>query len=102
MYAGALFTAGEFPFGGLYINTFDVKKYYPIVKNASIDYIKPACTGVTIEVSLSETEILKILKEAEMKGRSEFTIEGELLDVHGECVAKTRNVYQIRKYESAL
>mmetsp|Transcript_3066 Transcript_3066/g.1791 ORF Transcript_3066/g.1791 Transcript_3066/m.1791 type:complete len:150 (+) Transcript_3066:7751-8200(+) len=96
MYAGALFVLGEVPGGALYLTTFDVSRFYPVIKKVSIKFLKPAKTDVTVEFSISVQEVERISSEAEKKGKAEFTIEDELKDSFGEVVAEFCGVYQLR------
>lgn len=96
MYAGALFTLAEMPGGALFLTTFDAEKYYPVVKEMTIQYRRPARTDCTVEVSISESEAQRIREEAEKNGKAEFTLECEIRDQHGEVVATTRGIYQLR------
>ena len=88
MYAGALFTVAEVPVGALYVTTFDVTKYYPIIKEMNIQFVRLAKTDVTIELSISEEEAARIQAEAEEKGKAEFVLEGEVKDESGDVVAR--------------
>lgn len=96
MYAGALFTLAEMPGGALFLTTFDTTKYYPIVKEMSIQYRRPALSDCTVEVSISESEAERIREEADKTGKAEFVLEAEIKDKDGEVVARTRGIYQIR------
>ena len=98
LYAGALFTLGEVPGGALYLTSFDVTKYYPIVKEMTIQYVRPAKTAVTIEITMEAEEVDRIQAEADADGKSEFILEGEIKDENSEVVAKTRAVYQLRAF----
>jgi thioesterase domain-containing protein len=96
MYAGALFTLAEMIGGALFLTTFDVEKYYPIIKEMTIQYRRPARTDCVVEVSISESEAQRIREEAEKNGKAEFNLECDIRDQHGEVVATTRGIYQIR------
>ncbi len=98
MYAGALFTVAEIPGGALFLTTFDVTRFYPVVKEMAIRFKKPATTDVFIDAALTEEEALRIASEAETFGKSEFVLEGEIKDAQGEIVATSRGVYQLRKH----
>lgn len=98
MYAGALFSIAEIPGGALYLTTFDINRFYPVVKEMTIRFRRLAQTDVTIEVSMSEEEVQRITSEADEKGKSEFILEGEVKDRNGEVVAVSRGVYQIRAH----
>jgi acyl-coenzyme A thioesterase PaaI-like protein len=96
MYAGALFTLAEVPGGTLFSTSFDVTKYYPIVKEMSIRFRRPAATDITLEITMSEDEVDRIQTEAEANGKADYVLEGELKDESGEVVALSKGVYQIR------
>jgi acyl-coenzyme A thioesterase PaaI-like protein len=96
MYAGALFTLAEVPGGTLFSTSFDVTKYYPIVKEMSIRFRRPAATDITLEMTMSEDEVDRIQTEAETNGKADYVLEGELKDESGEVVALSKGVYQIR------
>ena len=97
MYAGALFTLAEIPGGALYLTTFDVARYYPVVKEMRIRFLKPADTDTTVEVFLSECRVQQIASEAEENGKAEFVIDTELKNDKGDVVAEGSGVYQIRR-----
>ncbi len=42
MYAGVLFTAAELLGGAIALSTFDMTKFYPVVKGLSINFRRPA------------------------------------------------------------
>ena len=96
MYAGALFTLAEVPGGTLFSTSFDTAKYYPIVKEMSIRFRRPAATDITLEMTMSEDEVDRIQTEAEVNGKADYVLEGELKDESGEVVALSKGVYQIR------
>ncbi|MFH0998523.1 MAG: YiiD C-terminal domain-containing protein [Pseudomonadota bacterium] len=96
MYAGALFTLAEIPGGALFMTTFDSTRYYPVVRDMSIRFRRPARGDVTVELSMSEEEVRRIETEAAENGKSEFVLNGELKDKSGEIVALSRGVYQLR------
>ncbi len=96
MYAGALFTLAEVPGGTLFSTSFDVTKYYPIVKEMSIRFRRPAATDITLEMTMSEDQVDRIQAEAEANGKADYVQDGELKDESGEVVALSKGVYQIR------
>ncbi len=96
IYAGALFTLAEIPGGALCLTMFDLSKYYPIVKEMTIRFIRPALTDVTIESSISKAEWDRIEAEAQRNGKAEFVLEGKIIDRSGEVVATSKGVYQVR------
>ena len=96
MYAGALFTIAEIPGGALFLTTFDVSRFYPVIKEMTLRFIKPAKTDVTIEMVMSVSEAERIVSEAEKNGKAEYVLEGEIKDTNEEVVAVSRGIYQVR------
>lgn len=98
MYAGALFTLAEIPGGAIFMSAFDMTKFFPIVAEMTIKYLKPATTDIHVEVYMSEEEIERITKEATENGKSIFVLEKELKDENGVVVAITTGTYQARAH----
>lgn len=98
MYAGALFTLAEIPGGAIFMSAFDMTKFFPIVAEMNIKYLKPATTDIYVEVKMSEEEIQRITNEATENGKAVFILEKELKDEHGEVVAITTGTYQARAH----
>jgi len=96
MYAGALFTLAEVPGGALYLTTFDVARYYPIVKEMNVRFRRPAATDISVELSMTEDEVQAIQATAAATGKADYTLETELKDTDGTVVALGRGVYQLR------
>jgi acyl-coenzyme A thioesterase PaaI-like protein len=96
MYAGALFTVAEIPGGALFLSSFDAGKFYPIIKELDLKFLKPAKTDVTVEFTLDDIHIAALSAEAAAKGKAEFILEGQLKTADGTVVAESRGVYQIR------
>ncbi len=96
MYAGALFTLAEIPGGALYLTTFDVHRFYPVVKEMTLRFLRPAATDAFIEMSMSESEVRRIEEEATANGKSEYVLEGDVKDANGQLVATSRGIYQLR------
>lgn len=96
MYAGALFTLAEIPGGALFLTTFDVNRFYPIVKEMTIRFLRLATTDAFIEMRMDEAEVRRIEAEAAANGKSEYTLDGEVKDANGQVVATSHGVYQLR------
>ncbi len=96
MYAGALFTLGEFTGGIIPGVTFDVERFYPIVKEVTIKFLGLAKTDVTIEHSISKEDADKIQADAEENNKADFTMELEVKDANDEIVALVNGIWQIR------
>lgn len=98
MYAGALFTLAEVPGGALFLTSFDTQRFYPIIKDISLRFRRPASSDILVEASLSAEEIERIQAEAEREGKAEYRLELQLRDGSGEVVAESCGLYQLRKH----
>lgn len=96
MYAGALFTLAEIPGGALYLTSFDTTRFYPVVTEMTLRFLKPATTDATVEIALEAEAIARIETEAAQRGKAEFILEGEIVDGAGQVVARSRGIYQLR------
>ncbi|MDR3417888.1 MAG: YiiD C-terminal domain-containing protein [Nevskia sp.] len=99
MYAGSLFTLAEIPGGALFLSSFDATRFYPIVKELDLRFLKPAKTDVTVEITLDDIHAASLAAEAAQKGKAEFILEGQLKTADGTVVAESRGVYQIRSLQ---
>jgi acyl-coenzyme A thioesterase PaaI-like protein len=95
MYAGALFTVAEIPGGIISMLSFD-ERFFPVLVDLKMEFLKVAKTDVTVEFSLSDSELARIEKEADSIGKSSFVLEGEVKDLDGTVVAKSYANYQVR------
>lgn len=100
MYAGALFTLAELPGGVIYLTSFDTSRFYPIIKNMSIRFRRPAMSDVEVQVQLDPAEVARISAQAEAEGKCDFNWTLELKDVQGEVVALADCLYQLRRIGS--
>lgn len=97
MYAGALFTLAEIPGGAIFLSTWGMEKFYPVIKAMNIRFRRPTTTDATITIDLTEEEVAKITREAEEKGKADFVLIGNILDAKGEVVAVSESTYQMRR-----
>jgi len=98
MYGGSLFILAEFSGGVIYYVSFDTTKFYPIVKEVSIRYRRPATTDVTLEVSLEPAEVETIQQAAQKEGKKDWTMDFELKDAHGEVCSIVHGTWQLRRF----
>jgi thioesterase domain-containing protein len=96
MYAGALYTLAEIPGGALFLSSFDVARYFPIVREQTIKFLKPVTGDVTIEITISDARIAELQAEADAKGKAEFLLEGEIKTADGTVAATSSGIYQLR------
>jgi thioesterase domain-containing protein len=97
MYAGSLFILAELSGGVIWYVSFDHTRFYPIIKEASIRYRRPATTDVSLEVSLGEAEAAAIQAEAEREGKKDWAMDLELKDADGAVVSLVTGIWQLRK-----
>lgn len=93
MYAGSLFMLAELPGGALFLSAFDTTKFYPVVGEIKIRYLKPAVTDITVEVTLPEDELTRMQRDLDIKGKCKFVLSQELKDINGQVVAETTGTY---------
>jgi acyl-CoA thioesterase FadM len=97
MYAGSLFTLGELCGGVIFAASFDVTKYFPIVKEVGIKFLKPVMTDVTVVVEMSDERVKEIERQLAEKGKAEFELNLEIKDPQGEVMAAVHGTWPIRK-----
>jgi acyl-coenzyme A thioesterase PaaI-like protein len=98
MYAGVLFTAAELLGGAIALSTFDMTKFYPVVKGLSINFRRPATGAVFAEASINPELAAQLAETATANGKAEFVFETTLTDEAGEVVATTEGTYQLRSH----
>ena len=98
LYAGALFTVAEVLGGAICLPSFDLARFYPVVRAVTIDFRRPARTDVTASALLDAATIDRVRTEAEAEGKSTFVLTAELTDTGGVVVATTEGTYQLRKH----
>jgi len=98
LYAGALFTLAEIPGGALFLTSFDVQRFYPLVKEMNLRFRRPAASDISVEARLAGEEIERIQAEAERNGKAEYRLDLQLRDASGEVVAETSALYQLREH----
>ncbi|MCR1786347.1 DUF4442 domain-containing protein [Nocardioides carbamazepini] len=97
-YAGSLFTVAEV-LGGLYASTSLVLEgAVPLVKSLTIDFLRPATTDVVARATLDDDVINRVLAETTEHGKSDFELVAEVTDADGTVVARTRGLYQMRRF----
>lgn len=97
-YAGSLFTVAEV-LGGLYASTSLVLEgAVPLVKSLTIDFLRPASTDVVARTRLEDDVIDRVLAETQANGKADFELVAEVSDEAGTVVARTRGLYQLRRF----
>lgn len=102
MYAGSLFTLGEFIGGILPAVSMDLTRFFPIVKEVKIKYLRPAMTDVTLVAEFSREQADLIQKTADDNGKADFTLDLELKGNGDETVALVTGTWQVRKISEEM
>lgn len=98
MYAGALFTLAEMPGGALFVTSFDSQRFYPIVKELNLRFLRPATCDIHVEARLTPAQIEQLQAQALAEGKADFALELQLTDMAGAVVAISDGLYQLRKF----
>lgn len=93
MYAGALYTLAEAAGGHLFVTTFDIDRFYPVVGELTQRYLQPALTSVLVDARMDPEEIDRVATELDRGGRSRWRLDLDLVDEHGTVVATTKATY---------
>ncbi|HWV09995.1 YiiD C-terminal domain-containing protein [Pseudomonas sp.] len=96
MYAGALFTLAEIPGGALFLTSFDVQRFYPVIKEMNVRFRRPATGDIQVEARLDAAQIEQLQTQAAEQGKAEFPLDLQLTDASGEVVAYSHGLYQLR------
>ena len=97
VYAGSLFSLADFAGGVLFFSSFDIRKYYPILKEVTITFKRPATTDMAVETSMTPEQAEGIRKTADETGKADWALELELKDEQGSvcCIAQAK--FQMRR-----
>ncbi|MEP2988184.1 MAG: DUF4442 domain-containing protein [Parasphingorhabdus sp.] len=87
MYMGAFTVLAEAAAANPGISVLDTAKYFPVVKDISVDFHRMAASDVTAEYRLSEEDITGLLADLERKGSAGYCAEIPMLDADGTLVA---------------
>ena len=98
MYAGSLFVLGEFAGGIIHGVSFDYNKFFPIVKQVTIQYQRAAKTDVTLEVEITKATADQIQATADREGKCDFELDLDLKDTDDQTVAQVHGIWQLRKF----
>jgi len=102
MYAGSLFIIGEVSGGAIFGTSFDYTRYYPVAKEVSIRFRRPALSDVSLEVEMSEERVTEIQGRVEEEGKADFRLDLEINDISGETVSLIQGTWQLRKIPEGM
>lgn len=86
----------EAPGNAIFLGSFNTDRFETSIKDVDLRLLKPADSDVTVELSLKEAVISRITAEVEIKGWSEFVLEGSLKDEDDNIIARYRGTYEMR------
>lgn len=98
MYAGALYSIAEVPGGLLGLLMFDPTRFFPVIKQMSVQYLRPATSDVTVEAHIPPEEAARILADAEADGKADFVLNLSVTDAEGVVVMTSEGHYQLRSH----
>jgi thioesterase domain-containing protein len=97
VYAGSLFSLADFAGGVLFFSAYDLRKYYPLLKEVTITFKRPATTDITVEASMNPEQAEGIKKIADETGKADWTLDLELKDDQGNVCCIVHGNFQMRK-----
>ena len=97
IYAGSLFSLADYAGGVLFYATFDMKKYYPVLKEVMITFKKPGTTDITCEASMSPAQAEQIKSITDETGKADWVLDLELKDEKGDVCSIVHGIFQMRK-----
>jgi thioesterase domain-containing protein len=97
VYAGSLFSLADYAGGVLFFATFDLKKYYPILKEVTITFKKPGTTDITCEASMSPAQAEQIKSITDETGKADWVLDLALKDEKGDVCSIVHGIFQMRK-----
>lgn len=93
VYAGAIFSLAEFPFGMMCVQRFGTADIVPVVGEMTIRFMAPASGALTVEVSVSEQEWEEIARETKAHGKYKVVKEIEVKDAQGKLNTLVKATY---------
>jgi thioesterase domain-containing protein len=97
VYAGSLFSLADYAGGVLFYATFDMKKYYPVLKEVTITFKKPGTTDIACEASMSPAQAEQMKSITDEAGKADWVLDLELKDEKGDVCSLVHGIFQMRK-----
>lgn len=98
MYAGSMFVAGEALAGSIMVPSFDFTQAYPLIKNLTINYLRPAKSDVLATATIEIPVIRQMQADVVEHGKASWEHLVELTDADGAVVATMRGEGQVRSW----
>ena len=93
IYAGAIFSLAEFPFGLLCVNRFTKGDIVPVIGEVTIRFLAPAMSALTVELNVADAEWDEIEQQTKMHGKFKIIKELELKDANGKVNSVVKATY---------
>jgi len=93
IYAGAIFSLAEFPFGMMCINRFGMREIVPVVGEVTIRFLAPANSDLIVELSIPDEEWDEIERETKAHGKFKIIKEIEVKDDKGKVNTIVKATY---------
>jgi len=97
MYAGAAFTLADITGGVLALASFDPQRFYPTLKDLTLEFLKPATTDLTLDYCIPADLLAELQQNANVTGKAKFQLRGELKDSGNITVAIAHGEFQVRQ-----
>lgn len=102
VYAGSMFTLLELAAGAIFMCTYGLDEYVPIVAGFEISYLKPTKKDLVVEIEWTEEEAAERIKPIKERGRGRLPVEMTLKDVDGVEVAKAVSTLYILPFTKEM
>ncbi len=99
VYAGSIFTLAEVPGGVLFSTAFDGSRFFPIVGEMSVRFVRPATTSLLVDARMTDDEIARVTAELDEHGTAKWVLHQEVVDYGGQVVATTTATYFGRAWD---
>lgn len=93
IYAGAIFSLAEFPFGMMCVLKFGLQNLVPVVGEVTIRYLAPAIQPLIVELKVTDQEWEEMERETGIHGKFKIAREIEVRDVSGKAIAMVKATY---------
>ena len=97
IHAAIQWAASEVLGGLVMMNALEGMDFFAVVKNVSIDFKRPARSGITTETFFDDAEVARLRADFEKNGEGEFSLHCVVRDEDGVEVASADGGYLARK-----
>ncbi|HOK06230.1 MAG TPA: YiiD C-terminal domain-containing protein [Syntrophales bacterium] len=97
VYAGSLFSLADFTGGVLFYSAFDPGRFFPILREATIRFLRPATTDMFCSAAVTPEEAAALAEKAAAEGKADWDLELELKDEAGNVCCTVTGRFQIRR-----